>query len=108
MMRKATPDVPDGHGIQEPPGGCTEAAIKHIIGMHIERGALTINLCVPDNFGRYTIEYDKDGATYIINVDITPGYQGQAWLQMEGSSAVRELKLDKRNGVHRIFACWKT
>jgi len=89
-------------------GWMYQAAIKHIIGMHIERGILTINPCVPDNFGRYTIEYDNDGATYIINVDITPGYQGQAWLQMEGCSAVRELKLDKRSGVHRIFACWKT
>ena len=88
-------------------GWMHQAAIVHLLGMRIERGVLTIYPCVPDDFGRYTIEYQKDKATYVITVDLMPGYQGQAWLRYENEPAVRELPLDKSEGVHTIFACWQ-
>lgn len=89
-------------------GWMYQAAIVHLLGMRIERGALCIYPCVPDDFGSYTIEYKKDGAQYIITVDVTPGYQGSAWLRMDGGPAAKSLLLDKKEGVHRIDACWKT
>jgi len=88
-------------------GWMYQAAIVHLLGLHIERGVLSINPCVPDDFGPYTIEYKKDGATYIISVDLIPGYQGEAWLSFEGGERVKKLPLDKSRGVHRILACWQ-
>lgn len=88
-------------------GWMYQAAIVHLLGLHIERGVLSITPCVPDDFGPYTIEYRKDGATYIISVDLIPGYQGEAWLSYEGGERAKELPLDKSRGVHRILACWQ-
>jgi cellobiose phosphorylase len=84
-----------------------QVAIVYLLGLHIERGTLSVNPCVPDDFGAYTIEYRKDGATYIISVDLTPGYQGEAWLSLEGGERSKCLPLDKTSGVHRILACWQ-
>lgn len=89
-------------------GWMYQAAIVYLLGMRIERGALSIYPCVPDEFGSYTIEYKKDGAHYIITVDVTPGYQGNAWLRMDGGAPAKALPLDKKEGIHRIDACWKT
>jgi cellobiose phosphorylase len=89
-------------------GWMYQAAIVHLLGMRIERGALSIYPCVPDDFSSYSIEYKKDGAQYIITVDVTPGYQGSAWLRMDGGPAAKSLQLDKKDGVHRIDACWQT
>ncbi len=85
-----------------------QAAIVNLLGMRIERGMLSIYPCLPDDFGSYTIEYKKGAAQYIITVTITPGYQGYAWLRMEGGEAVKSLPLDAADGVHRINACWQT
>lgn len=88
-------------------GWMYQAAIFHLLGFRIERGMLSVYPCVPDDFGSYTIEYLKDGARYIITVDVSPGYQGSAWLRMNGGTAVKNLPLDKKEGDHRIDACWK-
>jgi cellobiose phosphorylase len=88
-------------------GWMYQVAIVYLLGLHIERGTLSVNPCVPDDFGAYTIEYRKDGATYIISVDLTPGYQGEAWLSLEGGERSKCLPLDKTSGVHRILACWQ-
>ena len=85
-----------------------QAAIVYLLGMRIERGVLSIYPRVPDDFGRYTIEYKKNDALYIITVDVTPGYQGSAWLRIDGGPEAKNLPLDKKDGVHRIDACWKT
>ncbi len=89
-------------------GWMYQAAVVYLLGMRIERGMLSVYPCVPDDFGRYTITYKKDGAQYIITVDVTPGYQGSASLRMDGSPAVKTLLLDKKDGVHQIDACWQT
>ncbi len=88
-------------------GWMYQAAVVHLLGLRIERGALTIYPCVPDDFGSYTIEYARGGAQYVIAVDVTPGYQGSAWLSMDGGPAVKSLPLDAPGGVHRIDACWR-
>ncbi len=88
-------------------GWMYQAAIVHLLGMCIERGALYISPCVPDDFGPYTIEYERDGAKYIIEVELTPGYEGNAWLSFEGGERSKCLSLDKTEGIHRIFACWQ-
>ena len=87
-------------------GWMFQAAVMHILGMRIERGMLSVNPCVPDDFGRYTIEYDKDGTVYIINVDIKPGYRGCAWLTTADGNRTKSIALDKQGGVHLINACW--
>jgi cyclic beta-1,2-glucan synthetase len=88
-------------------GWMYQAAIIHLLGLHIERGQLSLGPCLPDDFGPYTIEYQWVGATYIIRVELTPGYQGDAWLSLEGSERTKMLPLDKTEGVHTIFACWQ-
>ncbi|MDD5016831.1 MAG: hypothetical protein PHO15_01875, partial [Eubacteriales bacterium] len=87
-------------------GWMYQAAIIHILGMRIDRGVLSIYPCVPDSFGRYTIEYNKGGTLYIITVDITPGYRGSAWLTMADGERRKNVRLDKEGGVHMIHACW--
>lgn len=89
-------------------GWMYQAAIVYLLGMRIERGMLSVYPCVPDDFGRYTIEYKKNDALYVITVDVTPGYQGSAWLRIDGGPEAKNLPLDKKDGVHRIDACWKT
>lgn len=88
-------------------GWMYQAAVIYILGMYIERGMLYIYPCLPDDFGSYSIEYNKGGCKYIITVDLTPGYQGRAWLSMDGGPKVRELSLDQSEGEHRIHACWQ-
>lgn len=88
-------------------GWMYQAAVIHLLGMRIERGVLAVNPCVPDDFGPYTIEYECGGAKYIISVDLTPGYEGTAWLSFEDRERAKELPLDKAEGVHRILACWQ-
>lgn len=88
-------------------GWMYQAATVHLLGMHIERGALSVSPCVPDDFGPYTIEYQHGGAQYIVAVDLTPGYEGDAWLSMEGGERAKSLPLDKTEGTHRILACWQ-
>ncbi len=88
-------------------GWMYQAAVVYLLGLRIERGALSVYPCVPNDFGSYTIEYEKDGAQYIITVNVTPGYQGSAWLAMDGGPAVKSLPLDAGEGVHRIDARWK-
>lgn len=88
-------------------GWMHQAAIIHLLGIKIERGSLSVNPCVPDSFGTYTVEYRKDAALYVITVAITPGYEGEAWLSMDGKEEEKSVKLDKRNGAHKITACWR-
>ena len=88
-------------------GWMYQAAVVYVLGLRIERGALSVYPCVPDDFGSYTIDYKKDGAQYIITVNVTPGYQGSAWLSMDGGPAVKSLPLNATEGVHRIDASWK-
>ncbi len=89
-------------------GWMYQAAVFHLLGMRIERGVLTVNPCVPDDFGAYTIEYEqRTGVKYVIEVELTPGYEGDAWLSFEGAERVKSLLLDKPQGIHRIFACWQ-
>ncbi len=83
------------------------AAIVHLLGMRIERGALSVCPCLPDDFGTYTVEYERGGAKYIIEVELAPGYEGDAWLSFEGEERAKKLFLDKSEGIHRIFACWQ-
>ena len=87
-------------------GWMYQAALVHILGMRIENGALSIMPCVPDDFGQYTIRYQKGGAEYVITVDISAGYQGNAWLSMDGGKRTKQLKLCCTDGVHEIYACW--
>ncbi len=89
-------------------GWMYQAAIVHLLGLCIERGTLSVSPCVPDDFGSYSIEYKKGNAQYIITVAISPGYQGSAWLRMNGGAAVKSLPLDAKEGIHRIDACWHT
>ncbi len=89
-------------------GWMYQAAVVYLLGLRIERGALSIYPCVPDDFGSYTLEYAKDGAHYVITVEVTPGYQGSAWLSMDGGPAVKNLPLNATEGEHRIDACWRT
>ncbi|MFA5676402.1 MAG: hypothetical protein WDA65_07765, partial [Christensenellales bacterium] len=88
-------------------GWMYQAAVIYILGMYIERGTLYIYPCLPDDFGSYSIEYQKGGAKYIITVELTSGYQGRAWLSMDGGQKVRELALDESGGEHTIYACWR-
>ena len=88
-------------------GWMYQAAVVYLLGLRIERGALSVYPCVPDDFGSYTIEYEKDGAQYIIAVDVTPGYHGSAWLSMDGGAPAKSLPLDAGEGVHRIDARWQ-
>ena len=88
-------------------GWMYQAAIVYLLGLRIERGALSVYPCVPDDFGSYTIEYTRDGAQYVITVDLTPGYQGSAWLTLDGGTAVKSLPLGAKEGVHRIDAFWQ-
>ncbi len=88
-------------------GWMHQAAIIHLLGIKIERAMLSVNPCLPDEFGCYSVEYKKDGATYVICVELTPGYEGEAWLSMDGKKQGRSVKLDKHKGVHQISACWK-
>jgi cellobiose phosphorylase len=89
-------------------GWMYQTAVIHLLGLHIERGALSICPCVPDDFGNYTIEYQKDGAQYIITVELMPGYCDAAWLSMNGGARAKSLALVQTKGVHRILACWQT
>lgn len=89
-------------------GWMYQAAIMHLLGIKIERGELTVNPCVPDNFGSYRVEYRKDGALYIISVDLSPGYKGEASLSIDGKTAGKRIRIDKTSGVHEISACWET
>ncbi len=89
-------------------GWMYQAAIIYILGMRIERGVLTIYPCLPDDFGSYEIEYQRGGCKYIITVDLMPGYQDKAWLSIDGGPKTRELKLDHKDGVHKIIACWQS
>ena len=88
-------------------GWMMQAAVIHLLGLHIERGRLSISPCVPDDFGKYTITYRFGGAEYAITVEIRPGYQGKAWLTENGGARTKQLALCKQKGVHRIFACWQ-
>ena len=88
-------------------GWMFQAAVFHLLGLHIERGILSICPCVPDDFGPYAIEYKRGDATYNINVELTPGYQGNAWLNFEGAERTKNLRLDETEGIYTIFACWK-
>ncbi len=87
-------------------GWMYQAAIMHLLGIHLERGELKIFPCLPDNFGHYRVEYRKDGALYMINVDLSPGYDGEANLSIDGRMAGKRVKLDKTSGIHEINACW--
>ncbi len=87
-------------------GWLYQAAVAHVLGMRIERGALSIQPCVPDDFGRYTLEYRRGGAHYTITVDVQPGYQGEAWLSLDGGAPTHSLPLDAPDGEHQISACW--
>ncbi|MGI5848524.1 MAG: GH36-type glycosyl hydrolase domain-containing protein, partial [Christensenellales bacterium] len=87
-------------------GWMYQAAIIHLLGMRIDRDVLSIYPCVPDDFGQYSIEYNKDGTLYIITVDIKPGYKGTAWLSIDGQDKQKGIKLDKQGGVYQIYACW--
>jgi cellobiose phosphorylase len=78
-----------------------------LLGIRIERGELSVYPCVPDNFGTYSVEYKKGGATYAITVEIIPGYEGPAQLSMDGEQRGKTVVLDKAEGVHKINACWK-
>lgn len=89
-------------------GWMYQAAVIHLLGIYIERGELKVYPCLPDNFGHYSVEYRKDGALYIINVDLTPGYNGEATLSIDGRIAGKRVKLDKTSGIHEINACWDT
>ncbi len=88
-------------------GWMYQAAIIYILGMYIERGKLYIYPCLPDDFGNYSIEYQRGECKYIITVELTPGYQGRAWLSMDGGPKVHELALDAAAGEHKIYACWQ-
>lgn len=87
-------------------GWMYQAAVFHLLGMKIEDGELSIVPCLPDDFGRYSIEYQRNGAYYTINVELSPGYEGAAWLEYEGERS-KSVKLDKANGTHIINACWQ-
>lgn len=87
-------------------GWLFQAAVIHILGLRIERGELAICPCVPDDFGQYMIEYRCGEAHYIITVDVLPGYEGGAWLSLDGEKYQKRLPLNQPGGEHRIFACW--
>lgn len=87
-------------------GWIFQAAVVHILGMRIERGRLAIRPCVPDDFGQYEIEYNRDSAHYTIRVDVRPGYEGDAWLSMDGGKYQKNLLLATHSGEHIINACW--
>ncbi len=89
-------------------GWMYQAAVIHLLGINIERNELRITPCLPDNFGHYSVEYRKDGALYIINVDLVPGYSGDADLCLDGKISGKRVKLDKTSGIHEISACWDT
>jgi cyclic beta-1,2-glucan synthetase len=88
-------------------GWMYQAAIVHLLGIHIERGELSVYPCVPDNFGKYTVEYRRDKALYVITVVITPGYEGPAELSIDGKAKGKSAALDIKEGRCEIYACWK-
>ena len=87
-------------------GWMFQAAVQYILGMRIENGVLSILPCVPDDFGKYKINYKRNGAEYMITVQVAPGYQGCAWLSMDGKKQAKQIPLDETKGVHEIYACW--
>ena len=88
-------------------GWMYQAALIHLLGMRIENGELSVSPCLPDGFGPYTIEYERGGAKYVISVDISYGYEGEAYLSLDGSEPVKSVRLDKTEGEHLIRAWWK-
>ncbi len=88
-------------------GWLFQAAVIHILGLCIERGEVRIHPCVPDDFGQYTIEYRHGEARYTVTVDVQPGYEGDAWLSLDGGEFQKRLPLSKTSGGHTINACWK-
>jgi cellobiose phosphorylase len=88
-------------------GWMYQTAIVHILGMRIERGELSIRPCVPEDFGVYTIEYRLGDARYTIRADVQPGYEGDAWLSLDGGEYVKRVPLHAQSGEHTIHACWK-
>ena len=87
-------------------GWLFQAAVVHILGLCIERGELMLHPCVPDDFGQYTIQYRRGEARYTITVDVQPGYEGDAWLSIDGEKYQKRLRLNQRGGEHTINACW--
>lgn len=88
-------------------GWMYQAAIIHLLGIHIERGFLSVCPCVPDSFGKYKVEYKMGNALYVITVDIVPGYEGPATLKFDGEEKGKSVALDMEEGSHEIHACWK-
>ena len=88
-------------------GWMYQAAIIYLLGIHIERGELSVYPCVPDSFGKYSVEYRRGEALYIITVDITPGYEGPAELSIDGKAKGKSVALGVTEGRCEIYACWK-